>query len=185
MTIRSLYDKTPNIASSAFVDDSAVIIGDVIIGENSSVWPMAVIRGDVQTIRIGKGTNIQDACVLHVTHDHSSVQGGLPLLIGDWVTAGHNVILHACSIGDYCLIGMSSTIMDGAVLGARLIIGAGSLVPPGKNLESGYLYVGSPVRKVRLLTEEELATLEYSATHYIKLKDSYLANVRSEIESDQ
>lgn len=179
MTIRSLHGKTPNIASSAFVDDSALVIGDVTIGENASIWPMAVIRGDVQKISIGKDTNIQDACVLHVTHDHSAVPGGAPLVIGDGVTAGHHATLHACSIGDYCLIGMSSIIMDGAILGERLIIGAGSLVPAGKNLESGYLYIGSPVRRARLLTEAELASLRYSATHYMKLKDRYLANERS------
>ena len=180
-----MHGKVPDIANSAFVDDSAVIIGDVTIEENASIWPMAVVRGDVQKISIGKGTNIQDGCVLHVTHDHSAVPGGLPLIIGDGVTAGHGATLHACSIGDYCLIGMSSTIMDGAVLGERLILGAGSLVPVGKKLESGYLYIGSPVRRVRLLTEAELATLEYSANHYIKLKDSYLANKCSAIKTDQ
>ncbi len=174
MTIRTLQDKTPNIADSAFVDESALVIGDVTIGEDSSIWPMTVVRGDVQKITIGKRTNIQDACVLHVTHDGEYSPGGFPLNIGDGVTAGHRATLHACTIGDYCLIGMSATIMDGAVLGDRLIIGAGSLVPAGKKLEGGYLYVGTPVKQVRPLNEEELKSLEYSADHYVEVKNMHM-----------
>lgn len=176
MAISSLQGKTPQIADSAFIDDSAVIIGDVVIGEDSSIWPMAVIRGDVHKIEIGKRTNIQDACVLHVTHDCKYTPGGWPLTIGDNVTVGHRVTLHACSIGDCCLIGMSATIMDGAVLGDRLIIGAGGLVATGKQLESGYLYIGSPVKKVRSLNAAELESLEYSADHYVALKNVYMSN---------
>ncbi len=174
MTIRTLQGKTPDIADSAFVDETALVIGDVTIGEDSSIWPMTVIRGDVQKISIGKRTNIQDACVLHVTHDGKYTPGGFPLTIGDCVTAGHRATLHACTIGDYCLIGMSATIMDGAVLGDRLIIGAGSLVPAGKQLEGGYLYVGSPVKQVRALNEEELNSLEYSADHYVEVKNMHM-----------
>ena len=171
MTIRALQGKTPDIADSAFVDESAVVIGDVTIGEDSSIWPMTVVRGDVQKITIGKRTNIQDACVLHVAHDGKYTPGGFPLNIGDGVTAGHRATLHACTIGDYCLIGMSATIMDGAVLGEKLIIGAGSLVPSGKQLEGGYLYVGSPVKQLRPLNEDELNLLEYSADHYVEVKN--------------
>lgn len=174
MTIRSLLGKTPTIADSAFVDATALVVGDVSIGEETSIWPMAVIRGDVQKITVGNRSNIQDACVCHVTHDGEYTPGGYPLTIGDGVTAGHRATLHACTIGDYCLIGMSATIMDGAVLGDRLIIGAGSLVPANKNLEGGYLYVGSPVRQIRALRESELKSLEYSANHYVDVKNMYL-----------
>lgn len=174
MTIRTLQGKTPNIADSAFVDESAIVIGDVTIGEDSSIWPMTVVRGDVEKITIGKCTNIQDACVLHVTHDGENSPGGFPLNIGDGVTAGHRATIHACTVGDYCLIGMSATIMDGAVLGDRLIIGAGSLVPAGKKLEGGYLYVGTPVKQIRSLNEEELISLEYSADHYVEVKNMHM-----------
>jgi len=175
MTIRSLQGKKPDIADSAFIDETALVIGDVTIGEDSSIWPMTVVRGDVQKITIGQRTNIQDACVLHVTHDGEYTPGGFPLTIGDGVTAGHRATLHACTIGDYCLIGMSATIMDGAVLGDRLIIGAGALVPAGKQLEGGYLYVGTPVKQIRKLNEEELNSLEYSADHYVEVKNMHMS----------
>lgn len=173
--IRSFNGISPNIHTSAYIDDTALVIGDVTIGEDSSLWPMTVSRGDVNTIRIGVRTNIQDTCVLHVTHDGEFSRGGYPLIIGDEVTVGHRATLHACEIGNLCLIGMSATIMDGAVLGDRVIIGAGSLVPPGKQLESGCLYVGSPVRKARELNEKEHAHIKYSARHYMRLKDKHRA----------
>jgi carbonic anhydrase/acetyltransferase-like protein (isoleucine patch superfamily) len=178
MTIRIFAGKVPEIANSAYVDESAVVIGDVKIGEDSSIWPMTVVRGDVHSITIGKGTNIQDASILHVAHDGKFSPGGYPLVVGDYVTAGHRVTLHACTVGNYCLIGMSATIMDGAVLGDKLIIGAGSLVPTGKVLEGGYLYVGSPVKRVRELNEKELEFLEYSAVHYVKLKNQHKLHAR-------
>lgn len=174
MSIRPFAGKTPEIAATAYVDDSAVVIGDVKIGEDSSIWPMTVVRGDVHSITIGKGTNIQDVSILHVTHDGKFSPGGFPLVVGDYVTVGHRVILHACTVGNYCLIGMAATIMDGAVLGDKLIIGAGSLVPTGKELEGGYLYVGSPVKRVRELNDKELEFLEFSANHYVKLKDQHI-----------
>jgi len=174
MTIRSLQGKTPIIAESTFVDETALVIGDVTIGEDSSIWPMTVVRGDVNSIKIGARTNIQDACVCHVAHDSEHTPGGFPLTIGDGVTAGHRATLHACTIGDYCLIGMSATIMDGAVLGDRLIIGAGGLVPAGKQLEGGYLYIGSPVKQIRALNEDELKSLEYSADHYVEVKNMHM-----------
>ncbi len=173
MTIRSLQGKTPDIAVSAFIDKTALVIGDVTIGEDSSIWPMTVVRGDVQKISIGKRTNIQDTCICHVSHDSEYTPSGFPLTIGDGVTAGHRATLHGCTIGNYCLIGMSATIMDGAVLGDRLIIGAGSLVAAGKKLDSGYLYIGSPVRQVRRLNEGELNLLEYSADHYVEMKNMH------------
>lgn len=173
MTIRSYQGKHPAIAASAYVDDSAVVIGDVTIGEDSSLWPQVVARGDVNIITIGSRTNIQDGSVLHVTHDGKYTPGGYALTVGDNVTVGHRVILHACTIGDLCLIGMASTIMDGAVLEPKVMLGAGSLVPGGKQLEGGYLYVGTPAKQVRPLTEEELALLEYSANHYVHVKNTH------------
>jgi carbonic anhydrase/acetyltransferase-like protein (isoleucine patch superfamily) len=176
MTIRKYKDSLPKIASSAYVDEAAVIIGDVEIGEESSVWPMVVIRGDVNYIRIGRRTSIQDGSVLHVTHPHEAVPGGHPLLIGDEVTVGHNVTLHGCTIRDRCLVGMGSTILDGAVLEEGVLLGAGSLVPPGKSLEGGYLWIGTPVRRARPLTDAEREWLGYSAAHYVRLKSSYQEN---------
>ena len=173
MTIRTFEDRTPVIAASAYVDPTALVIGDVSIGEHASLWPMVVARGDVNRIRIGAGTNIQDGSVLHVTHDGKFTPGGFALTIGENITVGHRAILHACSVGDGCLIGMAATVMDGAVLGPHLILGAGSLVPPGKELEGGHLWVGSPARKLRPLTDREFEMLSYSAQHYIELKDRH------------
>ncbi len=174
MSIRSFEQHTPHIHSTVYVDDTALVIGDVEIGEDSSVWPMSVIRGDIQRIRIGARTSIQDGAVIHVTHDSRFCPGGQPTLIGNDVTVGHKVILHACTIEDYCLIGMGSIVMDKAVVRSRVTIGAGSVVPPGKVLESGFLYVGSPVKQVRPLNERELEFLEYSAQNYRRLRERHL-----------
>ena len=171
MTIRNFQDKEPQIHPTAFVDDTALVLGNVHIGENSSIWPMTVVRGDVNTIQIGAYTNIQDNSVLHVTHDGPYNPGGYDLKIGNNVTVGHRVILHGCHIGDSCLIGMGATIMDGVTIEPNNLIAAGSLVTPNKHLESGYLWVGSPARKSRKLTKEEIESIEYSATNYSKLKD--------------
>lgn len=170
MTIKKFAEYTPDIHPSAYVDEMAYVSGQTLLAEDSSVWPMAVLRGDVNTITIGKRSNIQDGAVLHVTHDGPFTQpGGIPLIIGDDVTVGHKAVLHACSIGNRCLIGMNATVLDGAVIGDETIIAAGSLVPPGKNLESGYLWTGSPVKQARPLTEQELAWFTYSAAHYVRL----------------
>lgn len=164
----------PKIAASAWVHPSAQVIGDVTIGERASVWCNTVVRGDVNFIRIGNDTNIQDLCTLHVSHRHpDDPDSGAALIIGERVTVGHNVILHGCEIGDECLIGMGSIIMDKAVLQARVMLGAGSLVPAGKLLESGYLYLGRPAKQLRPLTEEELAHFAYSAAHYAKLANNH------------
>ena len=173
MTIRKFQEYTPILAKGVYVDDTAVVIGDVEIGENSSVWPMVVIRGDVHSIRIGKSTSIQDASVLHVTHRGPFTADGHALTIGNYVTVGHNVTLHGCQIDDYCLLGMASVVMDGAHIQEGVILGAGSLVPPGKILESGYLWVGSPVKRIRTLTEKEKEFLAYAADGYVKLKEQY------------
>jgi carbonic anhydrase/acetyltransferase-like protein (isoleucine patch superfamily) len=163
----------PELAEGAWVHPRATVIGEVSLGENASVWPGAVVRGDVNSIHIGAATNIQDNSVLHVSHKTAADPLGGPLVIGARVTVGHSVILHACTIEDECLIGMGSIILDRAVVKKHVLLGAGSLVPEGKVLESGHLYLGSPARKVRELTPEEIAYFNYSAEHYIKLMRAY------------
>ena len=184
MAIRPFEQHTPQIHATVYVDDTALVIGDVEIGEDSSVWPMCVIRGDIQRIRIGARTSIQDGSVIHVTHDSRFCPGGQPTLIGNDVTVGHKVILHACTIEDYCLIGMGAIVMDKAVVRTRVTVGAGSVVPSGKILESGYLYVGSPVKQVRPLNPRELEFLEYSAQNYRRLKDRHRSMMGSAKASD-
>lgn len=163
----------PAIADGAFVHASAQIIGDVSVGARSSIWCGAVIRGDVNKIRIGAETNIQDLSVLHVSHRSVSRPEGAPLLIGERVTVGHRVILHGCEIGDECLIGMGAIVMDHAVLEPHVLLGAGSLVPEGKRLKGGFLYLGSPAKEIRPLTADERAYFGYSAAHYVRLQQSY------------
>ena len=178
MTIRKFENHYPEIHPTAYIDETALVTGEVTIGEHSSVWPMTVIRGDVNYIKIGKRSNIQDASMLHVTHapnEHSekigAAQTGYALIIGDDVTVGHKAMLHACSIGDRVLVGMSATVMDGVIIEDETIIAAGSLVPPRKTLESGYLWVGNPAKKSRELNDKEKQYLKYSAEHYVRLKD--------------
>ena len=164
----------PQLASGAWVHPRATVIGEVKLGEKASVWPGVVIRGDVNHIHIGAGTNVQDNSVLHVSHKTEADPAGSPLIIGERVTIGHAVILHACTIEDECLIGMGSIILDRAVVKTRVLLGAGSLVPEGKVLESGYLYLGRPAKQVRALSPEEIAYFNYSAEHYIRLMEAYL-----------
>ena len=172
--IRSFRGQHPQLDASVWVDPSAVIIGDVKIGADCSVWPTAVIRGDMHSIRIGEKCSIQDGSVVHITHASPFNKGGFPLNMGDEVTVGHKVILHGCTIGSRILIGMGSIVMDGACVEDEVIIGAGSVVPPGKQLASGYLYVGSPVKQVRPLTDKERGLFSYMAANYVKLKDEFL-----------
>jgi len=174
MNIRSYKGKTPMIDSTAYIDPAAIVIGDVTIGEHSSLWPMVVARGDVMKITIGHHTNIQDGSIMHVTAESVLTPGGFDLSIGNYVTVGHRAIVHACTVGDYCLIGMGAIVMDGAEVPGQIVIGAGSLVPPGKKLESGYLYLGNPVRRGRVLKEGEPALLKHSALHYVDLKNKYI-----------
>ena len=171
--IRDFEGHRPKIAASAFIDETALVLGEVSIGEDASVWPMASVRGDVNSITIGARTNIQDNSVLHVTHDGPYTPGGVPLVIGDDVTVGHNVILHACTIGNFCLVGMGAIVMDKAVLEDEVFLAAGALVPPGKQLRGGYLYRGNPATEARPLTKEELDNLRYSAQHYVRLKNRH------------
>jgi len=174
LAIRNYLDIAPSIAASAFIDETALVIGDVTIGEDASLWPMVVARGDVNSITIGARTNIQDGSVLHVTADNEFNPGGSPLIVGEDVTVGHGAILHACTIGNFSLVGMGATLLDGAVIEDHVMVGAGALVAPGKTLESGYLYVGSPARQARPLKEKELAWLEYSSGHYVALKNNHM-----------
>lgn len=164
----------PRLGQRVFVHRHATVIGDVALADDVSIWPGAVLRGDVNSISIGEGSNIQDLSVLHVTHRRPEDPEGAPVVIGRHVTVGHHVVLHGCQIGDECLIGMGAIILDRAVIESQVMIGAGTLVPPGKVLASGYLYLGQPARAVRALTAEELAHLRYSAEHYVRLKNEYL-----------
>ena len=171
--IRSHGGVTPRLGARVYVDPHACVIGRVTLGDDSSVWPMVVIRGDVNWIRVGARTSIQDGSVLHVTHDGPYSPGGLPLTIGDDVTVGHRAVLHACTVGDRCLVGMGAVVLDGAIVEDEVIIGAGSLVPPRKRLASRTLWFGNPARAVRALTADEILHLAYLAAHYVAVKDGY------------
>ena len=173
--IRAFEGHRPQLAEGAWVDDSAQVIGNVQLGGDSSVWPLVTIRGDVQAIRIGARSNVQDNSCLHVTHDGPYSPGGAGLDIGDDVTIGHGVILHACTIGHRVMIGMGSLVMDEVVIEDDVLLAAGSLVPPGKRLLAGHLYRGRPATLARALTAQELEQLRYSAAHYIRVKNRHLA----------
>jgi carbonic anhydrase/acetyltransferase-like protein (isoleucine patch superfamily) len=173
MSIRNYRQIHPQIDATAWVDEAAVVIGAVCLGADVSVWPMAVLRGDVDRIEIGARSNIQDGSVLHVTHDGPYSPGGRALLIGEGVTVGHNVVLHACTIGDFCLIGMGAIVMDDAIVGEHCMVAAGAVLTPGKKMDPGTLWKGNPARYVRQLSETEIQRLHYSAEHYVRLKNDY------------
>lgn len=178
--VRSYKNKYPKYPSSVYIDASSVVVGDIRIGADSSIWPLVAARGDVNVIRIGDRTNVQDGSVLHVTRTSPTDPEGYPLLIGDDVTIGHKVMLHGCELKNRILIGMGAIVMDGAVVEDDVIVGAGSLVPPGKTLKSGYLYVGSPVKQARELNQGELEFLRKSADNYVYLKNEYLAEIQQD-----
>jgi len=175
LSIRSFKDSTPKLGNQVFVDPTAVVLGDVTLGDDCSVWPNTVIRGDMHTITIGKRCSIQDGSILHITHASDFNPGGYPLTLGDEVTVGHMAMLHGCTIGSRVLIGMQSMVMDGAIIEDDVVLGAGSLVSPGKVLKSGHLYVGRPAKMVRALSEKELSYFSYTAGNYVKLKNEHLA----------
>ncbi|GLT20240.1 gamma carbonic anhydrase family protein [Vibrio zhanjiangensis] len=177
-SLRSYKNIKPLLGKRVYIDSSSVLVGDIRIGDDSSVWPLVAARGDVNHIHIGARTNIQDGSVLHVTHKNQQNPEGYPLIIGNDVTIGHKVMLHGCTIKDRVLVGMGAIVLDGAVVEEEVMIGAGSLVPPGKVLESGFLYMGSPVKQARLLSEEERAFLVKSANNYVQNKDDYLNQVQ-------
>ena len=168
--IRTFQGIRPTIAKSAFIEETAVVIGDVVIGEESSIWFRTVVRGDVNYIRIGHRTNVQDLCLLHVTHDTA------PLVIGDEVTIGHNVVLHGCTIKDRVLIGMGAIIMDGAVIGEDSVVGAGALVTEGTIVPPKSLILGSPAKVKRPVTDKELAWIRESARNYIAYARQYMTD---------
>lgn len=174
--IRPYLHHVPTLGARVYVDPASVVIGDVVLGEDTSVWPMVAIRGDVNFVRIGDRTNIQDGTIVHVSHDgpHAKL-GGFATRIGSDVTIGHKAIIHACTIEDAVLIGMGAIVLDGAVVRKHALVGAGALVPPGKVVGEGEMWLGSPAKCVRKLSEAEIEALYYSAQHYVRLKDQYLA----------
>jgi carbonic anhydrase/acetyltransferase-like protein (isoleucine patch superfamily) len=171
--IRTHEGYKPELGARVYIDPAAVVIGDVKLGDDCSVWPHTVIRGDMHRIRIGKRCSIQDGSVLHITHAGPYEPEGFPLTLGDDVTVGHRAVLHGCTIGNRVLIGIGSIVMDGAIIEDEVVLAAGSLVPPGKKLGSGFLYVGSPAKQARALTETEKSFFEYSANNYSKLKENH------------
>ena len=176
MHIRPYKGILPTLGARSYVDPAATVIGDVVLGDDVSIWPGTIVRGDVNFIRVGARTNIQDGTVVHVSHDgpHAKL-GGFATVIGEDVTIGHKAIIHACRIEDAVLIGMGAIVLDGAVVKKHGFVGAGALVPPGKVVGEGELWLGNPAKKARLLTEAEIEALYYSAGHYVRLKDDYLA----------
>lgn len=173
-SIRPFEAHQPRLGARVWVDPQATVIGQVTLGDDSSVWPQAVLRGDVNRIEIGAQSNIQDGAICHVTHDGPYTPGGFPLQVGDQVTVGHGAILHACTIGHRCLIGMGAIVLDGAIIEDEVMVAAGALVSPGKRLESGWLYVGQPAQPARPLTTQQIEALRYSAEHYVRVKDRFL-----------
>ena len=172
--VRAYRGVLPKLGARVYIDSAATVIGNVELGDDVSIWPATVVRGDVEGIRIGARSSVQDGAVLHVTHDGPYTPGGQPCLIGADVTIGHGAVVHACTVGDCCLIGMHATILDGAVVQRHAFIGAGALVAPGKLVGEGELWIGNPARCVRKLGDAEIEALRYSAAHYVKLKDEYL-----------
>lgn len=173
--LRSYGDITPTLGKRVYIDPAATVIGDVVLGDDVSVWPGAVVRGDMHSIRVGHRSNVQDNAVLHITHPSDYNPGGWPLVIGDDVVIGHAAVVHGCRIGNRVLIGIGAIINDGTVVEDEVIIGSGCLVPPGKTLASGFVYVGNPCRQLRPITDQERSFFTYSAANYVKLKDEYLA----------
>lgn len=173
--VRAYKGVHPQLGERVMIDPTSVVIGNVKLGDDVGVWPLVVIRGDVNRITIGSRTNIQDGSVLHLTHKSAANPDGYPLIVGEDVTVGHKAMLHGCTIGNRVLVGMGAILLDGVVVEDDVMIGANSLVSPGKRLESGHLYLGSPAKKARQLTKAEIDGLLYSANNYVEWKNDYLA----------
>ena len=173
--LRPFLGRLPVLGQRVYVDPACTVIGEVELGDDVSVWPGTVIRGDVNHVRIGARSNVQDGTIVHVSHHSPYNKGGYPTLIGEDVTIGHGTIIHACNIGDRCLIGMGACILDGATVQTHGFVGAGAVVGPGKVVGEGELWLGNPARFVRKLGDKEIESLLYSAQHYVRLKDQYLA----------
>lgn len=173
--VRAYKGVRPQLGERVMIDATSVVIGNVSLSDDVGIWPLVVIRGDVNHVTIGKRSNIQDGSVLHLTHKSAANPDGYPLVIGEDVTVGHKAMLHGCTIGNRVLVGMGAILLDGVVVEDDVMIGAGSLVSPGKRLESGFLYLGSPAKKVRPLTSGEIEGLLYSANNYVSWKNDYLA----------
>jgi carbonic anhydrase/acetyltransferase-like protein (isoleucine patch superfamily) len=178
-SLRSFGGITPKLGQRVLIDPSAVVLGDVELGDDVSVWPQAAIRGDMHRIRVGARSSVQDGCVLHITHAGPFNPDGWPLEIGCDVTIGHHATLHGCTIGDRVLVGMGATVMDGAVVEDDVVIAAGALITPGKRLRSGYLYTGCPARESRALSEGEMSYFTYSANNYVALKDRHISELEN------
>ena len=176
MNIRPYRGTQPTLGQRAYIDPAASVIGDVVLGDDVSIWPFTVVRGDVNFVRIGDRSNLQHGTVVHVSHDgpHAKL-GGFATRIGSDVTIGHKAIIHACTIEDAVLIGMGAIVLDGAIVRRHGFVGAGALVAPGKVVGEGELWLGNPAKKVRMLSDAEIEALYYSAGHYVRLKDEYLA----------
>jgi carbonic anhydrase/acetyltransferase-like protein (isoleucine patch superfamily) len=180
MTMRPYLDAFPTHGERVYVDPAATVIGDVNLGDDVSVWPGCVIRGDVNSISIGARTNVQDGTIVHVTHEGPFTRpGGLPTVIGNDVTIGHGAIIHACTLDEFCLVGMGAKVLDGARVHRYGFVGAGAVIAPGKEVGEGELWLGNPARFVRKLSTREIEQLHYSAQHYVRLKDQYLGMAAS------
>lgn len=173
MNIRKFNQHIPQLAARVFIDSTALVIGQVTLADDVSIWPITVLRGDVNTITVGARTNIQDGTVIHVAHKSKEHPAGVPTIIGEDVTIGHQTVIHACTIHDRVLVGIGAVVLDNAVIESDVIVGASSLVPPNKVLESGFLYFGSPVKKIRPLTTAEIEHLLYSSKLYVDLKNEH------------
>lgn len=175
MNIRPFLDHTPVLGERVYVDPAATVIGAVTLGDDVSVWPACVLRGDVNSIEVGARTNIQDGAIVHVTHEGPFTRpGGWPTVIAHDVTIGHGAIIHACTLEAFCLVGMGARILDGATVARFGFVGAGAVVAPGKTVGEGELWLGNPARFVRKLSDREIENLQYSPGHYVRLKDRYL-----------
>ena len=174
MAIRRFQGIAPTLGARVFGDELALVLGQVRLADDVSIWPFAALRGDVNCMSIGARSNVQDNAVCHVTHDGPYTPGGVELVIGEDVTVGHAAVLHACTIGDRVLVGMGAIVLDRVVIESDVILAAGSVVPPGKRLKSGWLYRGSPAAPVRELTKDERDNFTYSTAHYVRLKDQHL-----------